>query len=612
MGTRLKSIEDVQARVAGHPAKESLTLGQVVCLGLEDLKERVGHQRWRRTEELVIHLIDTAIQEVLGPEDSFMRARDGSYLIVFGSGNPDIAEAKAARIATLVNRRLFGEDDAEGITVQSVIATSEGLEPGESRNPASIIEALLTKARPLSLSTAAGHPICAKEDLVQAAHACERGETGYTQTDSSDALHGGGQRFARPEAVHQALLQEFTSLSAGSVRYAFRPVWQPKMERNAVFHCVPLKDSLIEGEPYEDYRVLGADPGRDEIAELDFAAMEVALLAQSRRLAQGGRQMVSFNLHFETLSTTRRRNEVIALLDKAPQELYETLLFQIVGIPDGVTEGRLAEIIRPLQGYARDIVALIDLTGSQSSPASQFARLRAAGIRCVVIRLPDCTSPASMTAIRHMIAALRRCGMRFGVSNVAMLKTQRMWKQEGACFFVGALFGGPFDQLPSAYQYPVAEMGLPASTALVYAKFNGHDVETWQRIAAKFDVAFATISVDDNGVPRFELLSEGIDDLLGYAPDELAGKPMHALYAGETDKVAATEFLDRLRTFGEANVCLKAVTRDGGEKVCRMVAARAPSAHRQPRTFYAYIEDPSKAPRRPEQRDFAQLAHAAP
>ncbi|SDF89348.1 PAS domain-containing protein [Thalassobaculum litoreum] len=609
MGARLKSIEDVQARVARHPAKDSLTLGQVVCLGLEDLKARVGHQRWRRTEELVVHLIETAVEEILGPEDSFMRSRDGSYLIVFGSGNPDIAEARAARIATLVNRRLFGEDDADGLMVQNVVATSEGLEGGESRNPASIIEALLTKAQHMSMSDDHRQPACARGDGVRA----DKGnEARGAPADGGDALHGGGHRFARPNDVREALLQEFTSLSAGTVRFAFRPVWQPKMERNAVFHCVPLKDSLIEGEPYEDYRVLGADPGRDEIAELDFGAMEVALLAQSRRLAQGGRQMVSFNLHFETLSTTRRRNEAIALLDKAPRELCETLLFQIVGIPEGVTEGRLAEIIRPLQGYARDVVALIDLTGAQSPSAGQLARLRAAGLRCVVIRLPDCTSPVSAAAMRNMIAALRRSGIRFGVSNVALLKTQRMWKREGANFFVGALFGGPFDQLPSAYQYPVSEMSLPTSTALVYAKFNGHDVETWQRIAAKFDVAFATISADDGGVPRFELLSEGIDDLLGYAPDELVGKPMHALYAGETDKVAATEFLDRLRTSGEANVCLKAVTRDGDEKVCRMVAMRAPHAHRQPQgIFYAYLEDPSRAAPRQGQRDGAEHAHAA-
>jgi hypothetical protein len=600
MGARLKSIEDVQAKVASHPAKDSLTLGQVVCLGLEELKARVGHQRWRRTEELVAHLTETAIHEVLGADDSFMRARDGSYLIVFGSDNPVAAEAKAARIAMLVNRRLFGEDDAEGISVQNVVATSEGLAAGEARNPASIIETLLTKARHLSLSTENPRQACAMGELS------EKAEAGDPPADESEVVRGGGHRFSRPEAVHEALLQEFTSLAAGSIRFAFRPVWQPKMERSAVFHCVPLKDSLIEGEPYEDYRVLGTDPEREEIAELDFAAMEVALLAQSRRLAQGGRQMVSFNLHFETLSTTRLRNDVIALLDKAPRELCETLLLQVVGIPEGVTEGRLAEIIKPLRAYARDVVALIDLTRMQMASAGQLARFRASGIRCVVVRLPDWGTSVPMSAMRKMIGALQRSGMRFGVSNVVLVKSLRTWRQEGAKFFTGALFGGPFDQLPSVYQYPVSEMSLPASVAMVCAKFNGYDIEIWQRIAAKFDVAFAAISLDDAGVPRIGILSDGIEDLLGYAPAQLAGKPLHAFYAGEADTTAANEFLERLQLLGEASVCLKLVNRDGDEKTCRMVAARPPRAHQQPQsTFYAYLEDPSKAPERSNRNEDA-------
>lgn len=607
MGARLTSIEDVKARVASHPAKDSLTLGQVICFGLDELKERVGHQRWRRTEELVTQLIETAVEETLGSEDSFMRSRDGSYLIVFGSGNPEAAEAKAARIATLVNQRLFGEDDADGLKVQNVVATSEGLERGESRSPGDIIQSLLAKAQHMALSAAESQPAGAAGGQILT----EVGVgSGGGPTDGCEPLQG-GHRFARPKGGREALLEEFTSLSAGTVRYAFRPVWQPKMERNAVFHCVPLKDSLIEGEPYEDYRVLGSDPGRDDIAELDFAVMEVALLAQSRCLAQGSRQMASFNLHFETLSTTRCRHDVIALLDKAPRELRDTLLFQVVGIPEGVTEGRLAEIVRPLQGYARDVVALVDLTGTPPPSVGQIARLRAVGIRCAVIRLPNVTSSASLAAIRKMIGSLRRCGMRFGVSNVSSVKSLQAWRQEGASFFVGTLFGGPFDQLPSTYQYPMAEMRLPASTAMVFAKSNGHDIDVWQRIASKFEVAFCAISVDDTGVLRIGYPSDGIEELLGYAPADLAGKPLQALVASDVDVAAATEFLGRLQTYGECRVALKVIARDGGEKVCRIVASRPPHAHKQPQTtFYAYLEDPSRMTPSPKRSDGAGPVYA--
>lgn len=606
MGVRLNSIEDVEAKVASHPSKDSLTLGQVVCLGLDDLKEKVGDQRWRRTEELVGQLIETAIDEVLGVDDSFMRSRDGSYLIVFGSDNPVAAEAKAARIASLVNRRLFGEEDTDGITVQNVVATSDGVEAGERRNPLSIIETLLTKAQHLSLAKDDRQANSAKRDVTTGS------DVGSRPAIAGDVTHGGTHKFSRPTALHEALLQEFATLSAGSIRFAFRPVWQPKTERNAVFHCVPLKDSLIEGEPYEDYRVLGADAARDDIAELDFAVMEFALLAQSRRLAQGGRQLVSFNLHFETLSTTRLRNEIIALLDKAPRELCETLLIQVVGIPEGVTEGRFAEIIKPLQGYARDVVALIDLTGMQIPSAGQFARLRAAGIRSLFIRLPEWGAAVPMTAMRKMIGSLRRCGMRFGVSNVALVKTLEVWRQEGASFFVGVLFGGPFDQLPSTYQYPITEMRLPGSKAMVCAKANGRDIDVWQRIASKFDVAFCAISLDDAGVPRVDYLSEGVEELLGYAPANLTGKPLHSLVADDVDQTVATEFLDRLRVYGEASVTLSLICRDGKEKFCRIVASRPPHAHTQPQTmFYAYLEDPSQAAPCAQQNHGADQARIA-
>ena len=137
-----ESVKDLASTVAGQGRPEDIHVGQVICLGMDELKVKLGEARWEKTQALIRKIMEETLDKILGQNDSFMRSRDGSYVVVFGDANLDVAEAKAARISELANSLLFGEDEISGITVQPVVVTQGGATVGEGRSPEDILNGL--------------------------------------------------------------------------------------------------------------------------------------------------------------------------------------------------------------------------------------------------------------------------------------------------------------------------------------------------------------------------------------------------------------------------------------------------------------------------------------
>jgi hypothetical protein len=76
---------------------------------------------------------------------------------------------------------------------------------------------------------------------------------------------------------------------------------------------------------------------------------------------QGRRLVVSFPIHFESVSTPTRRGALLERWRTLPAETRKLGVFEVVGAPEGVPQGRLAEIVNQLRNESRGVLMRVPL-----------------------------------------------------------------------------------------------------------------------------------------------------------------------------------------------------------------------------------------------------------
>ena len=72
------------------------TFGHIICLGTEEIRQRVGEDHWEKLRASVSRLMIDAVAAVCRPDDVYLSCEDGSVVIVFGDNDIHRAEAAAA------------------------------------------------------------------------------------------------------------------------------------------------------------------------------------------------------------------------------------------------------------------------------------------------------------------------------------------------------------------------------------------------------------------------------------------------------------------------------------------------------------------------------------
>ena len=604
MSHRLESIQDLAGTVLDRSADERLSLGQVMCLGLEELKEKLGEARWSKVQDLIRKTMDEALEKFLDPQDSWMRARDGSYLIVFGGSDPLVAESKAARISEYANTVLFGSEDTSCITVQGVVETSEGLMPGAKRNPLDIVQSLMSKAKKRSLLPPslrnAGY---SERDEIKTARSTEMpsnrtdlpsrfgiGSADQMVLCEEAAPHGSNRR--SPE-LRSALFQKFEELSGSETEIRYAPVWDAGNERVAIFECVPQRNNPLGGVPLSEYGVLQADATASDIVDLDLLTLENGLLAHSSILSKGSTQLMTFPIHYETLCDSQGHRELATILKAAPTPVQNTIILELHNLPDGVPESRLATLLLPLRSSTKTILFSVPPTFVRDNPLVNLAHFKGVGVSMVVVDLPARITNMDTNSTIKILTAAKKLGLHTAVTGVVDAETLQVFKSMKVGFYAGPLFGGPFFKLPRAHRLKGPDLLRPINRAFAEAKSKSYEIADWAFVAEKYGLAFTATQADSNGVPRFLFASDGVRDLTGYEPQELVGAPVSMLQALDIDKLAASSFFARLNVVGEASVRLKNVSKEGAFygvriRACRPAAGGLAASH--PHIYFSLFE----------------------
>ena len=584
-----ESVKDLASTVAGQGRPEDIHVGQVICLGMDELKVKLGEARWEKTQALIRKIMEETLDKILGQNDSFMRSRDGSYVVVFGDAQADVAEAKAARISELANSLLFGEDEVSGITVQPISVAHGGMTVGSERSPEDVLNSLLEKARQRSLLHAAED--ASSGDAVGLIKAMEESVEATESTGTTKNIETGVEPPSNRKAKDRAaLIEEFKAQEDPEISFGYASFWDSENNRVALFQCFPMRVNPIGGPMLRGYDVLGANAEPAAIVDLDLATLEIGLLAHSTQLRSGNPQILVFPVQYETLCDPRGHRELVKTLKMAPSHVQKTIVMQLSGVPEGT---RLADLIAPLQPYMNTLMVSVSASQAGAKSPGYLRQFRSVGVSIAVVNLPSKSQPADEAAAVKFLMSAEKLGMNTGISGIASPHLVKAFATMKVQFFAGPLFGGPFYRLPRAHRLKTEQFEQPGNLALAEAKSKSLDIADWSNIADKYGITFGVTKLDKSGVACFTYLSSGVSELSGFEPSELEGQPVSTLQARDMDKLAASAFFGRLNQAGEGTVRLKNVRKDGALFGVRIRAFRLPaggSNGASGETFYAFYE----------------------
>lgn len=383
----------------------AISAGSVHLLGLDALREKLG-ARWEAVSGRVFTLTERLLRETLSPHDVFFRHETGTYVVVFARLGSTEAQLVCGRIVADLRRILLGEDDTTSITVRSSVRVVGG---GAEMRAASLDEMMR-----------------AATDTSPAA-----------VDDSGTGRAGGGIRGGGHVAdlvtppPHWAVAAE----RKGALEIMYRPAWDAVRQVLSLYIARPCHEQVRR-------RALWGYEAADDPADpASFLALDLKVLREAVdcyvELYQNRfRFFLCLPVHFESVAITGRRQHVIALAHRIPAELRPFLTFQLDGLPAGIPEGRLRDLVNALAPFGRCVGASLPV-GSRELPT-----YAAAGVREVATSLPSGMAMARLAPdLAQFAATAQKLKLRTILEGVDGPAQEQVAEAAGINFLAGDYIG---------------------------------------------------------------------------------------------------------------------------------------------------------------------------
>jgi PAS domain S-box-containing protein len=116
----------------GGPQIRSESVGRIKLVGLDEVRTALGN-RWPAAAERAMATAEIVIKRHCGPEDSYSRADDTSFLMCFGKLSEEESSFRAAMIGREIRNRLIGQgEDPDNTYVRAIAAVVRFPDRGES------------------------------------------------------------------------------------------------------------------------------------------------------------------------------------------------------------------------------------------------------------------------------------------------------------------------------------------------------------------------------------------------------------------------------------------------------------------------------------------------
>jgi PAS domain S-box-containing protein len=137
--TKQFRILTVRPQIAASSETRSESVGRLKLVGIEEVRAALG-ARWSSVAARAMATAEVVIKRNCGPQDSYSRADDTSFLMCFGSLSEEEASFRAAMIGREIRNRLIGDgQDPEEAYVRSVAAMVRFDDEGQSAESLQIL-----------------------------------------------------------------------------------------------------------------------------------------------------------------------------------------------------------------------------------------------------------------------------------------------------------------------------------------------------------------------------------------------------------------------------------------------------------------------------------------
>jgi PAS domain S-box-containing protein len=333
------------------------SIGHIKLVGLDEVRSALGN-RWSAVAEQAMATAEAVIKKHCGPQDSFSRADETSFLVCFGRLSEQEAGFRAAMISREIRNRLIGQGESpDNAYVRSIAARIQVSDQSESNDS---LQAALMDGLDREI---------------------ERIERGARQT-LRDALAGATCDLC---PVH--------GRNPGQV--VAGQVLMPQ----------PLERQI--------FTALSALPAQ-ESAAFDFDGLIMRLAAQQAvaTMVRGENMPLLVKISFDIFATRTTTQRYFAVCEKIDRRVTSRLVLLLSSVPNGVPRTRLQDCVNRLRPFCRGV-------GYQVDDAAELPELDLANSFNPVVVLPVTACSGAPSKVRAMFGALQTRRAKILVSGIA-------------------------------------------------------------------------------------------------------------------------------------------------------------------------------------------------
>jgi hypothetical protein len=360
-----------------------LAKGCVNVLEISALKEYAG-ERWPRICEGVYARLETLLRAKLGQNDLFVRISDVAYLITMPTTDPDDVNAICLRVSFDLHVSFLGQCNLDQMQVSTV---SNG-------DDDTLVLHRLPPARVISLAERAGIAIQPQAQPDKSGSAADLIECSVPSSSGKNLRTSG------------VLSNAMAALPEGAVKveHVFTQIWSVLSRAITTYACEPKTIFVPPRIDPVPFKLLQPK----ERIEVEIAAFKMGADQLTKAYATDSRFLLAVPISFDVLGSPAGRMECLSLCHSLSYAIRPFLIFTIYGIPPGVGQTRLANLVNTLRPFARSISATIS---PDSRSYQAFHAYEGIGLHAVGFNLREFSPQSPFT--QHDAEQLSRFSRQF-------------------------------------------------------------------------------------------------------------------------------------------------------------------------------------------------------
>lgn len=289
----------------GTVSVRSESVGRIKLVGMDEIRLALGDQ-WPAAAERAMATAEVVIKRNCGPQDSYSRVDESSFLMCFGTLSEEESSFRVAMIGREIRNRLIGQgEDPDNAYVRSIAAVVRFADRGES---GASLHALL--------------------------------------------LDGVDKQLARLEEAARATLRGALGTAACEVEPVFGRI------RGQTVGSLIVMPAKLEREVFS---ALASLPPAESKA-FDRDGLLVGLAAQQAvvSMTQGDTMPLLVKISFDIFATRAATERFFELCAKIDPRVTSRLVVLLTSLPEGLPRTRLQDCVNRLRPYCRSVGYQVD------------------------------------------------------------------------------------------------------------------------------------------------------------------------------------------------------------------------------------------------------------